>query len=115
MDDSWQERLTKAAQPVADATLCGALSLDAGNITGTLTITPEGWQQMWQPIETAPTDGTPVLLFARAKHAPASAPVIGWCVNGEWVECCFTPNHPVGIVPSRWMPLPDPPEHSSIA
>jgi len=60
----------------------------------------------WQPIETAPKDGTPVILFARCKTATASAPVIGWCINGEWIEECFAPNRPVGIVPSHWMPRP---------
>ena len=66
----------------------------------------------WQPIETAPTDGTPVILFARAKTATASVPVFGWCLHGDWIESCFTPNTPVGLVPSHWMPRPEFPEQS---
>ncbi|VBB10646.1 hypothetical protein [Burkholderia stabilis] len=61
----------------------------------------------WNPIETAPHDGTPMLLFARAKNATASAIVIGWWLRDlGWIEAAFTPNHPVGLVPSLWMPLP---------
>jgi hypothetical protein len=61
----------------------------------------------WQPIETAPKDGTPLILFARAKHATASAPVIGWWLpDMGWIESAYAPNHPVGIVPSHWMPRP---------
>ena len=60
----------------------------------------------WRPIATAPKDGTPLILFAREKTATASAPVIGWCIEGEWIECCFAPNQPVGLVPSHWMPRP---------
>lgn len=63
----------------------------------------EGWQSM----ETAPMDGTPLILFARCKLATAPAPVIGW-YHPElgWIECCFVPNRPVGLVPSAWMPRP---------
>lgn len=61
----------------------------------------------WQPIETAPKDGTPLILFARAETATAPIPVIGWFIDGKWIECCFYPNRPVGIVPSHWMPRPE--------
>lgn len=62
----------------------------------------------WQPIDTAPKDGTPLILFARAKHATASAPVIGWWLpDMGWIESAYAPNHPVGIVPSHWMPRPE--------
>lgn len=62
----------------------------------------------WRPIETAPKDGTPLILFARAKNATASAPVFGWYLSEMgWIESCFSPNRPVGIVPSHWMPRPE--------
>ncbi|MCA8323265.1 hypothetical protein [Burkholderia cepacia] len=65
----------------------------------------------WKPIETAPLDGTPMLLFARARLATASSIVIGWWLRDfGWIECAFTPNRPVGLVPSHWMPLPTFPE-----
>jgi hypothetical protein len=64
----------------------------------------------WQDIASAPRDGTPLLLKARCKTATASALVIGWYIEGMgWIELAYTPNHPVGIVPEMWMPLPDAP------
>jgi hypothetical protein len=67
----------------------------------------------WQSIETAPQDGTPVLLFARAKHARASIRIVGWFRRDiGWIEGCFMPNQPTGIVPTHWMPLPDFPDRA---
>jgi hypothetical protein len=61
--------------------------------------------QEWQPIATAPTNGKPLLLIARAKTATASGILVGWHLQSHgWVELSFT--GPVGIVPSAWMPLP---------
>jgi hypothetical protein len=53
-------------------------------------------------------DGTVLILFARAKHATASAPVFGWWLPDlGWIESAYSPNHPVGIVPSHWMTRPE--------
>jgi hypothetical protein len=65
----------------------------------------------WQPIETAPRDGTEFLLYApdsiiNARH---------YLGVGQWAE----PNGmgsiagwfwPYAIRPSHWMPLPSPPK-----
>jgi hypothetical protein len=64
----------------------------------------------WQPIETAPKDGTEVLLWIKGDE---ESPRKGrweerldlrrghkWCVAYGWCE--DTPTH--------WMPLPEPPE-----
>ncbi len=68
----------------------------------------------WQPIETAPKDGTPVMLYARSEKATAPVVVIGWCLYGHrWVECAFAPNLPVGLVPTHWQPLPAPPKQEA--
>lgn len=68
-------------------------------------------EQQWQPIATAPRDGTPVMLFARSPRATASVICIGWWIESMgWLEAAFAPNHPIGIVPSHWMPLPEFPE-----
>ncbi|MBR8074381.1 hypothetical protein KDX14_33185 [Burkholderia cenocepacia] len=65
----------------------------------------------WEPIETAPRDGTPMMLFARATNFTANVIVIGWWLRDlGWIECAFAPNQPVGLVPSHWMPLPAFPE-----
>lgn len=65
----------------------------------------------WQPIETAPKDGTKVLLW-EAGHAP----YVGsrddqddeWWTDEDWANDaarCFPPR----CNPSHWMPLPPPP------
>jgi hypothetical protein len=71
---------------------------------------PAASEVEWQPIESAPKDGTPCILFARAKNATAPAIIIGWYIDGEWIEGCYAPNHPVGLVPTHWMPNPPFPE-----
>lgn len=67
----------------------------------------------WQPIETAPKNGTPVDLWipetAKGNNGPAHLAVNcqfeygRWLVNGEfflpWLQDA-----------THWMPLPDPPE-----
>lgn len=55
----------------------------------------------WQPIETAPKDGTHVLL-----HEPNGfSGVAGLCHFGMWLY--FPGLEP--IYPTHWMPLPAPP------
>lgn len=60
----------------------------------------------WEPINTAPMDGTPVLLYARSVNALAPVVMVGWFARGEWIESVFSPNGPVGIMPTHWQPLP---------
>lgn len=57
----------------------------------------------WWDIETAPKDGTPVLLIARKGNPWVdewSKDFEGWFFCDQWE----TP-----IEPTHWMPLPDPP------
>lgn len=69
----------------------------------------------WRTMESAPRDGTPLLLFARAKNATAPGILVGWHLEDDgWIELCFGPrNDPVGIVPFAWMPLPTFPMHTA--
>ena len=58
----------------------------------------------WQPIETAPKDGT-VVLLGRADYYPKS---------GYWVEHEFQDwwgwDRDRACPPTHWMPLPEPPQ-----
>ena len=60
----------------------------------------------WQPIETAPKDGTEILLWDKEFEAYA----VGYFLKplAQWTA------FPGGIMddvsPSHWMPLPEPPE-----
>jgi hypothetical protein len=71
----------------------------------------------WQPIETAPMDGTNILLTPGDDYRI----VVGWghgpsrtfrSMEGELdggCECCGTWVSAKAIRPTHWMPLPDPP------
>ncbi len=63
----------------------------------------------WEPIETAPKDGTHILLYIEG------IVIEGFYNNGGWqggslsehgCGCCGSPNDD----PTHWMPLPDKPE-----
>ena len=63
----------------------------------------------WQPIETAPKDGTLVLVWDEdtggAFAAQFLVEVTGWGNPGEWMDW-----HGMRLLqPTHWMPLPDPP------
>ena len=58
----------------------------------------------WQPIETAPKDGTPLLIAFRNKEV-AIAP---WSKSGPME---VTPQFDLGWMATHWMPLPEPPEN----
>lgn len=63
----------------------------------------------WQPIETAPKDGTTVIAFM-----PSEEPSLAYCAGagrsrdgGDW--WVWTERSYVGR-PTHWMPLPAPPK-----
>ena len=61
-------------------------------------------QLEWQPIETAPKDGAPLLIAFRNKEV-AIAP---WSKSGPME---VTPQFDLGWTATHWMPLPAPPEN----
>lgn len=95
----------------------GAIGRDCFNVAECGEITRAMHQQQcpdWQPIETAPKDGTRILAFMvdraeiRKGFPPAELDgidVIYWSTihNGGWVS------HRFGS-PTHWMPLPEPPK-----
>ena len=80
----------------------------------------------WQPIETAPRDGTRVMLWRGfADLGKWSEMVIAewhhgaWCwpdpgknptTHGEWTDCDLIEGYEDAKKPTHWMPLPAPPE-----
>ena len=69
----------------------------------------------WQPIETAPKDGTDILLWLGEPFNQTR--LAGFCRHwGTWVEeepNDFLNEEIFGIgcnVPTHWMPLPEPPK-----
>ena len=58
---------------------------------------------MWQPIETAPKDGTPVTLVNFSPSGFLNEFGAGEWVDGEW--------HNIGLTcvakPTHWLPLPE--------
>jgi len=62
----------------------------------------------WQPIETAPQDGTPILAYFKSaiQHVPG---IISVAKKKEhyWVLECYAEHQ--CSVPTHWMPLPPPP------
>lgn len=73
----------------------------------------------WQPIETAPNDGTDIIVYGRAtrwdmdppKTFPASVNV-AWWYDGDECWVCRATNMGSSIEPICWMPLPDIPHQS---
>lgn len=73
----------------------------------------------WQPIETAPKDGTEILGFERMKTGDYFK-VVYWTLDGD--DIYGNGGNPVpgwtapddgyvgGFSPTHWQPLPDPPE-----
>lgn len=61
--------------------------------------------QKWKPIETAPKDGTKILVYAQGHITTAS-----WRVRDHFSTRMYWRDIFGGIVePSYWMPLPEPP------
>lgn len=62
----------------------------------------------WQPIETAPRDGTWILLQAKGSVIPVIARWgIGEIGKDCWVDGDFSPC-PYAPKATHWMPLPEP-------
>ena len=59
---------------------------------------------MWQPIESAPRDGTEVLVYIRPKVFR-----LGWYFAPSSRTQGWRDENGKQIVPTHWMPLPPPP------
>ncbi len=86
----------------------------------------------WQPIETAPRDGTKIAIWSpKYDHIPIAhwgeqdgededcniTVFFGWHLEGDRSPCCscedsfigLTDDIDEGFMPTHWMPLPEPP------
>lgn len=65
----------------------------------------------WQPIETAPKDGTVVLAITMEAQKPSAR--VSWFEGDGWVRIWkpekFAGTGPARWWPTHWMPLPPPP------
>ena len=65
----------------------------------------------WQPIETAPRDGSSFLAYARDPYSRGFYGVAQWAEKQDWnprsVAGWFWP---FAIRPTHWVPFPAPPE-----
>ncbi len=59
----------------------------------------------WQPIETAPKDGTAVLLYYPKRYQMTGGVTWGCFIDGEWLDSTITTDNDC----THWMPLPAPP------
>lgn len=67
----------------------------------------------WQPIETAPKDGSRMLLPFTDANGRTSVIVGGY--DNHWTGKCWVISEvrfqrPVDWTPTHWMPLPEPPQ-----
>lgn len=68
----------------------------------------------WQPIETAPKDGTPYLAVEMAGGKAIDWAVCSWHVTSKgrkWMNVLGSAGHDCEptIDPTHWTPLPEPP------
>jgi hypothetical protein len=64
-------------------------------------------QGVWQPIETAPRNGSWVLVWWPSVTDVA---FVGYMVNGEWRAATDGSRWPSLSAPTHWMPLPEGPK-----
>lgn len=70
----------------------------------------------WQSIETAPKDGTEILLHCINEDGANEGCVVSKFFQGEWVTFaalrlnCDDSDPGDSLYPTHWMPLPPPPE-----
>lgn len=67
----------------------------------------------WQPIETAPKDGTRILLARIGKNETGKDLGVWWACRGWWSDkwqCWYNGVEPSGLAkPTHWLMLPEAP------
>lgn len=74
----------------------------------------------WQPIETAPKDGTPILLSCVRDRTGKRCVALAWWDGGMWADAMYWSDADQQFsIPlfvsntTHWMPLPTPPNAQS--
>lgn len=112
MTDDISERLRRAfdADSVAEKNLAIRAAFD---FIAAMQPAPQ-----WQGIESAPRDGTRMILAKFVGH-PAHETALWWAVAGHWSDKWQNWNdgvEPCGLAgPTHWMPIPTPPAGGSDA
>ena len=64
----------------------------------------------WQPIETAPKDGTRIWVYRPVVNKYTNhIGVDYWAHPSDGLDCCWM-RSPMMCPPTHWMPLPEPPK-----
>ena len=66
----------------------------------------------WQPIETAPRDGTMFLGFIDNKGEDFNEMLVMFCKHAREPFWTTHSDDHIGMNPTHWMPLPTPPERT---
>lgn len=67
----------------------------------------------WQPIETAPRDGTPLLGFVPSYYqGKGGICLLIWLKNAREPDGHWYDGHAFKTDPTHWMPLPEPPKET---
>jgi hypothetical protein len=94
------------ASLVAEVKRLRSLCLDRVTEVGELQSALEEIERLknqWQPIETAPKDGTPVLLYIPDGHRDRDQRWVGMFKADCWRSLNYSP---LSYRPTHWMPLP---------
>lgn len=66
--------------------------------------------ERWQPIDTAPKDGTRILAWVKGRPLDDNRCIVEWVEvagEGQWA---ISDNKWFRLHPTHWMPLPEPPK-----
>lgn len=90
----------------------GARIIAAHRIEAERQAAERAWEEAmaWQPIETAPTDGTECLVWQPSDEDGDECIVVAKCMEGKWAECLIADYSAYSLHPTHWKALPPAPD-----